>query len=775
MDVALAPRSFEQGGPFQRRDGWIALSVTLLLGAVYLITYNGLMLSGGDEWVMFGMAESLVQTGTLETPQMLFLPVSHVAIGRIEALQSVLVAPIYWAAVHLPWVGSVQMVMLFPVWVTALTGGGVYLSARRLGYPVPAALAAAVGFGTATISWPYARTFFRESLLGFWLIALLFCFVTWQGRRKRSTLALCALFIALAIATKISTIAIVPCFTLILLGQLDLPRRYKVLIGLVGMLGVVGLLLLAARFRWQEDALPRLIDYGRGIFVDEQFWIRVYGLLFSPGKGLFIYAPIFVLSMVGLVGLVRRNAGAGLLILLSVVSVVCLYGYYWTWYGGMCWGPRFLVPLGPLLSLPLAQIWLLRKKKWAIAGWAIVFLSLAIQFVASTASYVPYYLSVVPDPYPDPENTVWLRPDSLLDAPVAGQFRTWSLENLDLMWLHVRPSGGLFLNGLLFAILLASLFFAGLYLAGLVRTVLSRRLRIGGAVVALSLFLASQGVLLAQGLASTRGHGGVITTDLLEVAAQTGNRDREPRVIVSYSNEPQHRLIMNALKGRFVHYWFSSQQLEGFDALLNPALPARKLWLIVDRVHLKPENSGYDLAYFLNRHLYRFANGWVGGGYEIFGYVYADHMAVEHPTAKAWLEESNPVVELRTVYLESDTVTQGQILPLAFDLYCLDRMGRNYSLFVHLVDTEGRAFPGVDGPPLLGAFPTVWWIQGDLVHDRRAYVVAPDLPPGQYRLLLGFSDESGERLPVAGAPELSERAHAVVIDEVPITIVPRGR
>ena len=54
------------------------------------------------------MAESLVQTGTLETPQMLFLPVSHVAIGRIEALQSVLVAPIYWAAVHFPRVGNVQ-------------------------------------------------------------------------------------------------------------------------------------------------------------------------------------------------------------------------------------------------------------------------------------------------------------------------------------------------------------------------------------------------------------------------------------------------------------------------------------------------------------------------------------------------------------------------------------------------------------------------------------------------------------------------------------------
>ena len=50
-----------------------------------------------------------------------------------------------------------------------------------------------------------------------------------------------------------------------------------------------------------------------------------------------------------------------------------------------------------------------------------------------------------------------------------------------------------------------------------------------------------------------------------------------------------------------------------------------------------------------------------------------------------------------------------------------------------------------------------------------------NLPPGQYRLLIGFYDEGGDRLPVAGSPEPPDQAHAVVIDEVPITIVSRGR
>jgi hypothetical protein len=767
----LVPKNFWQpratGHHLHRQDRFIALGIFFLLSAVYLLSYQGLARSGGDEWVMFSMAESFVQAGTLETPQMLFLPVSHVAIGRIEPLQSLLVAPIYWLAVRLSQVGNVQMVMSFAVWVTALTGSCVYLTARNLGYRSNAALVAALGFGLATISWPYARTFFRESLLALWLVAAFLSFVIWQNHRRRFHLLLCALFLTFAVATKASTVIVVPAFVLVILGGLQVQKRQKLIIGLGIFLGVAGLLLLTARFRWGDKALSRLLAYGTDFFTDPRLWIRAYGLLLSPGKGLFIYSPVFFLSLAGFAGLFRRNASAGLLILLSLLSLVALYSHYPAWHGGLCWGTRFLVPLSPLLSIPLAHVWSGRKRGWAIGGWAIGLGSAAIQFVASTADYLDYYLSVVPNPYPDPENSVWLHPGSLLDAPIGGQFRIWSLESLDLLWLHVRHSGELFFNGALFAVLLAFLLFSGLYLVGLRRSSLSPRLRVGGGIFVALLLLLSLGVLLDQGMDSIQGYKGIDMADMHGIAAQTGNQDQEPRLIVSYSNEPRYRLIMNLFKGQFMHYWFSSQQLEGFEELLDPLLSVRKLWLVVDRVHLRPEDSGRELEFFLNQHLYRYTSGW-SGGYELFGYVYADEMAIEHQTSRVWSSDRNGLIELRKVYLESDAVIPGQVLPLAFDFYCLGRMQENFKFFVHLIDAKGRDFPGYDGEPLFGALPTAEWVEGELIHDRRAYALRTEMPPGRYQIVVGFYDNRGERLTLESQAGPILQPNAATVAEITV-------
>lgn len=54
-----------------------------------------------------------------------------------------------------------------------------------------------------------------------------------------------------------------------------------------------------------------------------------------------------------------------------------------------------------------------------------------------------------------------------------------------------------------------------------------------------------------------------------------------------------------------------------------------------------------------------------------------------------------------------------------------------------------------DGTPALGAIPTLKWISGSLVADRRVLTVPPDAPPGEAILYLGWYDAfSGEPLKV---------------------------
>ena len=83
----------------------------------------------------------------------------------------------------------------------------------------------------------------------------------------------------------------------------------------------------------------------------------LWGLLASPGRSLFLYAP---LCLVGLVAVRRLSAPALALCVLTPVVHLLVVARWWTWEGGSAWGPRYLLPILPLLAAPalLAPRWM---------------------------------------------------------------------------------------------------------------------------------------------------------------------------------------------------------------------------------------------------------------------------------------------------------------------------------------------------------------------------------------------------------------------------------
>jgi hypothetical protein len=76
---------------------------------------------------------------------------------------------------------------------------------------------------------------------------------------------------------------------------------------------------------------------------------------------------------------------------------------------------------------------------------------------------------------------------------------------------------------------------------------------------------------------------------------------------------------------------------------------------------------------------------------------------------------------------------------------------RDYTVFVHLVDGEGRLVGTGDGPPLEGGFPTRLWRSGDSLADEHVIPFPPDLSPGAYTVQVGWYDPvTGVRLSVDG-------------------------
>ncbi len=74
---------------------------------------------------------------------------------------------------------------------------------------------------------------------------------------------------------------------------------------------------------------------------------------------------------------------------------------------------------------------------------------------------------------------------------------------------------------------------------------------------------------------------------------------------------------------------------------------------------------------------------------------------------------------------------------------------RSWTIFVHLVDTEGRRWSQRDQLPGAGQFPTTTWVEGEYITDVRQIPLPPDILPGSYMLLLGLYDaKTFERLPL---------------------------
>jgi hypothetical protein len=128
--------------------------------------------------------------------------------------------------------------------------------------------------------------------------------------------------------------------------------------------------------------------------------VGLYGLLFSPGKGLVLYAPVILVPVLCLRTLYAKGRSEVLLLLAVSLVYLVLYGSWYDWYGGLCWGPRFLLPLiGPWLALAGRAVRPPSRRTVSVGLGITAGLGLAVQAVG--ASVHPHWINLVPglDPF----------------------------------------------------------------------------------------------------------------------------------------------------------------------------------------------------------------------------------------------------------------------------------------------------------------------------------------------------------------------------------------
>ena len=159
-----------------------------------------------------------------------------------------------------------------------------------------------------------------------------------------------------------------------------------------------------------------------------------YGLLFSPGKSVFVYSPPLVLGVLGFPFFFMRHR-------LLAVSLALLTGGFllsvWAtgWDAGLSWGPRYALPLLALWVLPALT---LLSRRWALPLTVpVAAVSVAYQASVATSNWAKVYQTLHAR-YPgfNPDLTVGLDWARWRESPAVKNLKQWGRLSFDMVWLY---------------------------------------------------------------------------------------------------------------------------------------------------------------------------------------------------------------------------------------------------------------------------------------------------------------------------------------------------
>lgn len=104
--------------------------------------------------------------------------------------------------------------------------------------------------------------------------------------------------------------------------------------------------------------------------------------------------------------------------------------------------------------------------------------------------------------------------------------------------------------------------------------------------------------------------------------------------------------------------------------------------------------------------------------------------------------------------LESPTVTAGDSLLLTLYWQAQREIDNDYTVFIHLVDGEGKIWAQADNQPEGGFYSTSFWEEGEMVRDEHELRLPADMSEGEYELRVGmYLLETMERLMVVDSAQ----------------------
>ena len=363
---------------------------------LFLGEYKSEAFYSSDEFFYFRLTQSITEDLSLQIEPYLGYDHSKYAPG-----QSVAGVPFYALSMTLlkifPGFVFKGALILFFVHLTNVVIGGLICAAfyrfgRYLGYGRNASLAGALCLGLCTTFFVYAKQYLADPLAALFILCGVWALYD-SGKNKPGSAVWAGAFFGMTLLTKIDSAFLILCLPLYLFFDRK-NMKDRLLRFIPGFAPFFILMLLYNHFNYGDAFSP---GYSRQGFASP-FPSALFGLLFSPGRGLFLFTPPALLAIAGWKGFRRKHPQLFYLTMILAVVKIMVLAKWFSWQGGWCWGPRLLLPVLPLLLLPLFEIfetWRLRSPSLRITAAVLIIAGFVIQIAGSMVS---------PNKYP---NDIW--------------------------------------------------------------------------------------------------------------------------------------------------------------------------------------------------------------------------------------------------------------------------------------------------------------------------------------------------------------------------------
>ena len=686
-----------------------------------------------DGKATLSVAASLVKHGTpdlmiLGSAEGLLPPVSRMGRFGTDGLlyakkgiiPSLLLLPFIALAHAIPQLPVRATAMLFNPLVVTLTALLIYTMARQLNYRPQTAFTAALTYSNGTLALVYTQTLFGEPLAGLLLLSAIMTAFDYRQRPSSSPLLIAGALLGLLVGVNVSYALMAPLLGLYIFGLN--PRRWQPtrILTMIAPFAVIMALLLGFNMMRFGTPLESGYNFAEGEGFNFPFFIGLFGLTLSPYGGLFWFNPILWLTLPGSWRFRRSNPALLGCILAVVAFQLLTYAAWWSWHGGLVWGPRFAVPVLPMLVLLLLPV--IEKininRIIRIVFVALLALSAILQLLGALYDPVLYIVSLYDQYATGIENgffsglgnEVIFRPDL---SPILGQIR------LALSGQQAQPA--LFQTGhslhLLFALLILGAGTSAFF---------SRHATIARIAI-IVMILSPLGVAMrqqhttieAQAVRQTLPDADLIIAATTSYEANLIDLKSSARIITTNAptapDDPLVAGLWDYAKKQSGLAWF----VTWFPPASTDNWQERDLWSTVWFVRETTLQGDRALLFDLSPISEASQNaGWH------FGPIKIDAYRIRHDPDG---------IRVTLTWSRSEAINE------------------DYQWFVHLVDEHSQIIQQQDRAPQGGYAPTSTWQQDEQVSD---YLFFPleNVDPTNWQLRVGYLDAAtGERLPVSDA------------------------